>query len=150
MWDFIVEVIRRGSTLSSSGGFSCRPNGPVVTGPCSGLDIPRRGAAPEGGRLITALFWGGGVVGYLVPFRIPCRWEPGVPVRRLVLTRYVRNRESIGSRFSRSVGRQLCGSVPYFALCDSCCASPNPADDDGMVSMCSFESGCSVRRGMMQ
>ena len=36
----------------------------------------------------TRPFLGGGVVGSLVPFRIPCRWEPGVPVRRLVLTRY--------------------------------------------------------------
>ena len=50
----------------------------------------------------------------------------------------------------RCLGVEWCGHVPYVALCDSCCASPNPADDDGMVSMCSFESGCSVRRGMMQ
>ena len=44
------------------------------------------GVPPEGIRL-NPPFLRGWVVPWF-PFWIPCRWEPGAPVRRLVLTRY--------------------------------------------------------------
>ena len=73
-------------------------------------------------------FLGGGVVGYLVPFRIPCRWEPGVPVRRLVLTRYVRNPACLGSVSVTELPKHVVQHLPrkstfHRSLAISCCAS---------------------------
>ena len=83
---------------------------------------------PGGVTFNHAPFFGGGVVGYLVPFRIPCRWEPGVPVRRLVLTRYVRNPACLGSVFLTKLPKDVvqhlqekCSHDRSFAI--SCCAS---------------------------
>ena len=113
------------------------------------------GVPPEGIRL-NPPFFRGWVVPWF-PFCIPCRWEPGAPVRRLVLTRYatlfvlvlgvqtpiteINVENTIHGTVFPVPNHHRCSF--HHSLAISCCASRNLADDDVMRIMWGFESeGC--------
>ena len=103
------------------------------------------GVPPEGIRL-NPPFLRGWVVPWF-PFCILGCWGPGVPVRRLVLTRYAPLSllvwpRQLGPPDDLIMSQQQRVAMAV-ALCVSCCASRNLADDDVMRIMWGFESeGC--------